>query len=314
MTIKPNVSKWLSIILGVFFVVAGIGKMLDTKTFINDVIGYGIPEKLATIGILVPTFEVVLGLMLIFLIRSKEMALTSLVSLVLFTLGFAYGHFVQGAEDCGCFGAIDALATPPWVSFLRNFILMAMSFLLMKNPIKSMHVPTWKWGVTVAAILISGTWSGVTSKGATPDTATGVAAAVEPTNPYANDPMLNQKIESTALATVGTFDPSKSYLVFVFSPTCPHCWDASENVKAYKESGVVDEIYGVVSDMNQGGLPMYVERFQPNFVPKVVPQADIIRMTNAYPKIFYVRNNTIKYIMSSDIKSPWTMSQFLRGL
>ena len=314
MTIKPNVSKWLSLILGVFFIVAGIGKMLDTKTFIDDVIGYGIPDKLATIGILVPTFEIILGLMLLFLIRSKDMAVISLVSLILFTLGFAYGHFVQGAEDCGCFGAIDALATPPWVSFLRNFILMAMSFLLMKNPIKSTHVPTWKWGVTVAAILISGIWSGVSSKDASSVAVENNQTNNPSTNPFVNDPMLNQKIESTALASVGSFDPDKSYLVFVFSPTCPHCWDATENVKAYKESGIVDDIYGVVSDMNQGGLPMYVERFQPNFVPKVVPQADIIRMTNAYPKIFYVRNNTIKYIMSSEIKSPWTMSQFLRGL
>src|SRR5690606_41775992 len=63
------------------------------------------------------------------------------------------------------------------------------------------------------------------------------------------------------------------YLVFVFSPPCPHCWDATENVKSYKEIGLVDEIYGVVVQGAQG-TPMYVERFKPNFEIKEIPQAD----------------------------------------
>jgi hypothetical protein len=314
MTIKPTYAKAISFILGLFFIVSGIGKMLETHVFVTDVIGYGIPEKLAQLGILVPTFEIILGLMLVFFVRSKDMALVSLVTLVIFTLGFAYGHLFAGVEDCGCFGAFEALATPPWVSFLRNFILIAMAFLLMKNPIKhSGVVQQWQWASMIVALLVSGIWSGQTSVDPVVNTAAGNTANASSALEALNDPLLNKNVSQTALSSVGVFDENKRYLVFVFSPTCPHCWDATENVKAYKEVGLVDEVYGVVVQGAQGSA-MYVERFKPNFEIKEIPQADILRLTNAYPKIFYVTRNTIKNIQYSDIKSPWTMFQTFMSL
>ncbi len=314
MTIKPTYAKAISFILGLFFIISGIGKMLETHVFVSDVVSYGIPEKLANLAILIPTFEIILGLMLLFFIRSRDMALISLVTMVIFTLGFAYGHFVEGVEDCGCFGAFEALSTPPWVSFLRNFILIAMAFLLMKNPIKhSGVVQQWQWASMIVALLVSGIWSGQTSVDPVVNTAGANATNASSSLEALNDPLLNKNVSQTALSSVGTFEENKRYLVFVFSPTCPHCWDATENVKAYKEVGLVDEIYGVVVQGAQG-TPMYVERFQPNFEIKQIPQADILRLTNAYPKIFYVTRNTIKNIQYSDIKSPWTMFQTFMSL
>ena len=314
MTLKQSHAKIISFILGVFFIVSGIGKMLETHVFVSDVVSYGIPEKLAQLGILVPTFEIVLGLMLLFFIRSKDMAIVSLVTLIIFTLGFAYGNIFEGVEDCGCFGAFEALATPPWLSYLRNFILIAMAFLLMKNPIKSSSVvQQWQWASMIVALLVSGIWSGQTSVdpvvNSSGDGATNASSALE----ALNDPLLNKNVSQTALSSVGTFEEGKRYLVFVFSPTCPHCWDATENVKSYKEIGLVDEIYGVVVQGAQG-TPMYVERFKPNFEIKEIPQADILRLTNAYPKIFFVTRNTVKNIQYSDVKSPWTMFQTFMSL
>jgi hypothetical protein len=314
MTIKSSYAKAISFILGLFFIVSGIGKMLETHVFVTDVVSYGIPEKLAQLGILIPTFEIILGLMLVFFIRSKDMALISLITLVFFTIGFAYGHLFAGVEDCGCFGAFEALATPPWVSFLRNFILIAMSFLLLKNPVKhSGVIQQWQWASMIVALLVSGIWSGQTSVDPVVNTAGANASNASSSLEALNDPLLNKNVSQTALGSVGTFEENKRYLVFVFSPTCPHCWDATENVKAYKEVGLVDEIYGVVVQGAQG-TPMYVERFQPNFEIKQIPQADILRLTNAYPKIFYVTRNTIKNIQYADIKSPWTMYQTFMSL
>ena len=309
MTLKPTYAKGISFILGLFFIVSGIGKMLETHVFVTDVVSYGIPEKLAQLGILVPTFEIILGLLLVFFVRSKDTALVSLITLVIFTLGFAYGHFFAGVEDCGCFGAFEALATPPWVSFLRNFLLIAMSFLLLKNPVKHSGVlQQWQWATMIVALLVSGIWSGQTSVDAVVNTSGANTQNASNALEALNDPLLNKNVSQTALSTVGTFDEGKRYLVFVFSPTCPHCWDATENVKAYKEIGLVDEIYGVVVAGAQG-TAMYAERFKPNFEIKEIPQADILRLTNAYPKIFFVTRNTIKNIQFSDIKSPWTMYQ-----
>ncbi len=314
MTIKPTYAKAISFILGLFFIIAGAGKMLETHKFVSDMISYGIPDKLADLAILVPTFEIILGLMLVFFIRSKDMAVVSFVTMILFTIGFGYGYLVGGAEDCGCFGAFEALATPPWVSFLRNFILIAMSFLLMKNPIKhSGAVQQWQWATMVVALLISGVWSGQTSVDPVVNSAAGNTQNASSALEALNDPLLNKNVSQTALGSVGTFEENKRYLVFVFSPTCPHCWDATANVKAYKEIGLVDEIYGVVVQGTQG-TPMYVERFKPNFEIKEIPQADILRLTNAYPKIFYVTRNTIKNIQYSDVKSPWTMFQTFMSL
>lgn len=314
MTIKPSYAKGISFILGLFFIIAGIGKMLETHVFVTDMVSYGIPDKLATLAILVPTFEIILGLFLIFFIRSKDMGTVSFVTMILFTIGFGYGYFFGGVEDCGCFGAFEALATPPWVSFVRNFILIAMSFLLMKNPIKNLGaVHQWQWATMIVALLVSGIWSGQTSVDPVVNTAGSNATNPSSALEGLNDPLLNKNVSQTALSIVGNFDESKRYLVFVFSPTCPHCWDATENVKSYKEVGLVDEVYGVVVQGTQG-TPMYIERFRPNFEIKEIPQADILRLTNAYPKIFYVTRNTIKNIQYADIKSPWTMYQTFMSL
>lgn len=311
MNIKPHHAKIVSFILGVFFIVAGIGKMLETHVFVTDIESYGIPDKLSWIAILVPTFEVMLGFLLVFFIQNKQTSLVSLVTMVLFTLGFAYGHFVSGAEDCGCFGAFEALSTPPWVSFLRNFILIAMSFLLFKNPVKNTNViPQWQWAVMLVSLLVSGIYSGQTS--VAPTTAnTSDAASTPLTDP--NDPLLNKNVSQTPLNDLASFEQDKRYLVFIFSPSCPHCWDATENVKAFKESGLVDEIYGMVSQeaIYAKDVPMYKERFKPNFEVTLIPHNSLLQMTNAFPKILFIKNNTVKYIMSSDIKSPWTMYQML---
>ncbi len=311
MTIKQTHSMVISVVLGVFFIVSGVGKMMDVSTFIAGIVSYGIPDKLAALGILLPTFEILLGLALIFMIRNKDMALVSLVALIVFTLGFAYGYFFEGVEDCGCFGAIEALQTPPWVSFLRNIILIGMSFLLWKNPVKSKGaIPQWQWAAMVVALLVSGIWSGQTSVDAVVNT--GVSADGTPDPSLAlNDPLMNKNVSQTALASLTNFEANRRYLVFIFSPTCPHCWDATENVKAYKETGLVDEVIGVIAVGSQG-LEVYNERFRPNFEVRQVPTNDILRLTEGYPKALFIRNNTVMNIQYANIKSPWTMYQSLR--
>src|ERR1035437_4601779 len=120
--------NFYSMIIGVLFIISGLGKAVDVAGFTTLIGQYGL-AFFAPLAPVIILFEILLGLSLLLLFNPKRDSIVAHCMLIIFTLLFAFAHFVYKVNDCGCFGAIRNTNFPPIISFIRNFILIGMSFL-----------------------------------------------------------------------------------------------------------------------------------------------------------------------------------------
>ena len=88
----------LSVVLGTIYIVSGFSKAIDVNQFSNTIKDYGF----GTLSFLAPViviFEILLGVALVFNIKTKTAALASLVTIVLFSLVFIYAQIFKGVEN-----------------------------------------------------------------------------------------------------------------------------------------------------------------------------------------------------------------------
>ncbi|HTY60362.1 MAG TPA: MauE/DoxX family redox-associated membrane protein [Bacteroidota bacterium] len=283
-------ARVLAIVLGVFYITSGVGKLLDVLAFFMSIYNYGVPgDALTYVAIAVPPVEILLGFGLLLFVRTRVLALVSMIFLVLFTAGYAYAHFANGLNHCGCFGVISALDTTPLVSFGRNILFLGLSFLLFRRPVPPSPAP-WRLGflslVGAASFALSG------------------LSLVYPI--YSSEPWLNKKIQDTPLGPLVHTSPDSTYLVFAMSVTCPHCWNATENVKAYKTMQRVHEIValGIGTD---SAAAIYKSHFNPNFDVRLITAKQMGEITGGgIPKLFFVRHDSVVRTENREIPSPWS--------
>ena len=123
------------ILVGVCFIFSGFVKAVDpwgTALKVNEYLSiYGI-EWLSPISMIFSIWlcgaELMMGLMLLFRVRTRLISIFALVSMSFFTLLTFLSATWIPVEDCGCFG--DALKLSPWETFLKNLIIMPMVFII----------------------------------------------------------------------------------------------------------------------------------------------------------------------------------------
>jgi hypothetical protein len=236
--------------------------------------------------------EILLGLFLILLINPKRYSLFSFVLLVIFTISFAFAHFKNGVNDCGCFGTLQRSNFPPIFSFIRNFVLIIMTIVVwIKYPKEEIGTSKWKkyliWLVICPAIFISG----FTFK-----TPFFLKSKTE------THKFQNQNIKNTELSKYIKTSPDSTYLIFCFSYTCPHCWNSIENLRQYKKSNTVDNVvsFGTGADSSK----LFFERnFNPDFYIKDLSLDAMQKLTNFFPTTFYVKHDSIKAVILGELPS-----------
>jgi uncharacterized membrane protein YphA (DoxX/SURF4 family) len=287
-----------SIVLGGFFMLSGIGKMMNTLEFTKNMLSYGL-GFLAYTAPLICVGEILLGLLLILQVNNRRYALFSIASLSLFTLAFLYGFTFSHIENCGCFGEISLLDSGPLVSFTRNGVLLAISGFLYRFTEESQVqvVPVWKKTFLIVVSSLSLVLSGYTM----------------------NEPLLNSSafldkaVSETPLNKFIHPSNDSTYLVFVFSYGCTHCWDATENVKRYLSSGSVDRVIGITWK-NVKMKQAYLDRFTPAFSITELPVDEKMIIAKALPTAYFIQKGIIREVMSPVVFSPYTFNSYYPGL
>lgn len=117
--------------MGLVFIFSGFVKVIDpwgTALKVNEYLSiYGMewltPASM-TFSIWLCGAELMMGLMLLFRVRTRLISIFALVSMSFFTvLTFLSATWIP-VEDCGCFG--DALKLTPWETFFKNLIILPM--------------------------------------------------------------------------------------------------------------------------------------------------------------------------------------------
>lgn len=122
-------------IVGLIFAFSGFVKAVDpwgTALKVNEYLSiYGF-EQLSGVSMVFSIWlcgaELMMGLMLLFKVRTRLVSIFALISMIFFTvLTFLSATWIP-VEDCGCFG--DALKLTPWETFAKNVVILPMIFLV----------------------------------------------------------------------------------------------------------------------------------------------------------------------------------------
>lgn len=282
--------RLLEIILGTFFLLSAIGKMADAAYFGELISSYGFDwfSILAPIIILVEFFT---GACLILQVYVRAGTLISIIMLVAFTAAFSYAHFVNGIEDCGCFGHLGT-KTPVWITYLRNGILLLFALTIWIRDNKQYErAHRHKFALcfllpimTVAVFWTGHTWqlsSFYVNRFARPHRLIGLDI---------NKTLLNQYI---------SLSKDSTYIVWVFSYTCSSCINSIENIKQYQD-GVADKFIALSVTDDEDGRKR--ELLDITFDPIEVGDG-LVGFIEVVPTLLYIEEGKIKYVIEHSVPS-----------
>lgn len=294
-----RILNFYSIVIGIIFIISGAGKVIDTTGFSNLIYQYGF-KYLMILSPLIVITEVLLGLLLILLINPKRYSFFSFILLIVFTLAFTYAHFKNGINDCGCFGTLQPSNIPPFITFIRNLILLIMSFIVWRKYPESnfrQHAK-WKKYVIITLMSLAIFISGFTFK---------IPAFFQ--NNSGEHRYLNQHIINTEFSNYIQTEIGNSYLIFCFTYKCPHCWNSIGNLHQFIKSSTIDSVIvfgsGEPDDENY-----FHQNFHPDFAITDLPAETMSEIVDFVPTAFYVKNDTIKVIIQSELPSPVTFNEY----
>lgn len=106
------------------------------------------------LGILLSTFEFVLGAVLILNIRTRITSWVVLIFMGFFTLLTLYLAFENPVHDCGCFG--DAIVMTNWQTFWKNAVIMVfvVFIFLQRHHFQTPYSRVQELGLTVSTVVI----------------------------------------------------------------------------------------------------------------------------------------------------------------
>ena len=115
---------------------------------------------------------------------------------------------------------------------------------------------------------------------------------------------LNKSIIDTDLSKyIKTFQDS-TYLIFIFSYSCPHCLNSIENLRQYSKSKTVDRIFTLATGDKNTKL-YFDQNFHPDFYIKDLSFDAINKITDALPTAFFIKHDTIRVVIQSALPSPY---------
>ena len=278
-----KINKILSMIVGLFFYVSGMGKLFNVVAFQYLITQYGL-NSFHVLAPFIIILEIMIGVSLILQIRVKLVSILASVMLLIFTSAFVYANIKNGITDCGCFGAISFLDEKPLITYIRNLVLLLMLGWLIINSECDREVASWKKSVALIIFFPICFISGMSYK----PLAFSENKNHEFENKHVDDTEINRFVKQDG----------KSKLVFFFSYDCPHCLNSIENYKSFYEKDRVDTTlaYALVSVDNRNDSMVNVIKSYYSDV-RVEEIDENIDFVNVYPTSFYIEDDTVKKVI-----------------
>jgi len=125
------------LLLGGFFLIAGILKVLDPATFQHEIIAYQLVNYPVSylMAYFLPYLEIVLGLGVLLKLRIEAALVIIIGLLFVFILALAW-TWMKGIDiQCGCLGKVDFIDGQP-AAILRDLFLMLVAIMVYKFAIQ----------------------------------------------------------------------------------------------------------------------------------------------------------------------------------
>ena len=278
------------LISGAVFLLSGIFKSISISDFSDLILQYGF-ANLQFLAPLIVLAEVMIGLLLIFNLWARFISAVAVSLLCVFSVLYAYGLFFHGIEDCGCFGRVAILNTSPTFTFIRNAVLVFMLVMIWRRSENECKANYSIAGIVLSVMCITSFMSGNTFQHKRNSSKKGYHSIA---------------VKDTALKDFITTSKDSTYLVFAFTYSCPHCLNSIENLKKYESSGAVDKVIGLA--IKDPAERIFRGNFNPEFHIKNYEAEDLIQLTNAFPKAYYIKNDSIQMELSGQLPCAYVFS------
>jgi len=285
-------SRISTTVLGLMFLVSAFAKAWDAESFAELLLQYG-PAWFSVGAPIIICMECLLGVALLTRFRPRHAAVAGDIFLVLVSYIFAYGLAAKGIEDCGCFGFLSKLHTgKPWMTFVRNAVFIAVSIpaIIDKQAQKERYV------------LPKGVAAMVTVAAACFITGLAMRRTFElPDLPSVHTDSRQQTMEK--LNAIYPFSADSSYVVYLFSFTCPHCQNSFANVQQYEQLHVVDKVVGIAVE-NDEARERFYRLYKPEIDILTIPNDQMSDITGSLPILLLIEGDTIQNAQSGSVTSP----------
>ena len=293
----PKYLPVVTTLLGVFFLLSGFGKALDIAQFTTTIADYGLPQLEPLAPVLI-AIEIGLGVAFLLQVRLKEMTLLSLALLATLTALFAYGYLVHNITSCGCFGALETVQMPAWLSFVRNLLLMGVVVWLYRHaPVTSSSASRIRVRIALGAAALAFVVSGSAYATRYSSSKVGVARG--------------QLLRTSLLAPYLPASSDSTYVVFIFSPACAHCEDMTPTVASYRTSGLAARIIALHPPIDAMEQQRYMQRFNPPFNLRTVARDSLYAITYHVPLAIVVSKGIVTQVLGPVMPSASTLKKLL---
>lgn len=267
----PKAARWAAVAVGVLFLVAGFGKILEPYGFYSALASYGVTGGVRyPLAILLPATELMLGIMLVAGWKRRQAAIVAAAFFVVFIAAIGNGWSQGTLEECGCFGPF--LQRSPRDALLIDLVFLGLSlFAGGWLPSRSPALAGWR-AITLlfVGVLGMGVVSSVLLGGG------GGVAAVAP--------------------AMDAVDLSRGeHLLYLFHYECPHCAEMSPRVAAYGRDPALPPVIGFTFRTPQRELDAYLEHYDLRIPAQVLSGTTFGSITGegAVPQLVYVRGGAI---------------------
>ena len=283
-------------ILGLVFVVSAFAKAWEADVFALTLLGYG-PEWFGIWAPVIIVIEVVLGMCLLIDIQPRKSAIAADVFLVAVSAVFAYGVVAKGMEDCGCFGALERYYTAkPWMTFARNAVLIGLTIPILIKGKKGQkqegtrHLPQ-KLIAMMAVVAVACFICGLAMKSSFRLPEIGREEEEDKIG-------MCEKLER-----IYSLSADSSYMVYLFSYTCPYCQNSYANVMQYGEMGLVDKVVGVAVE-DAEARARFERIYGCEMEVREIAKDSMSAITHELPVAVVIRKGEIEEIKRGMIASP----------
>lgn len=229
---QRRIARYAAFGLGLVFLYAGTLKVGDPWSFLGSLPAYGAPSFLRLpVTVMMPTIEIVLGIMLVFGWRLRESSLAAAGLLAVFGGFIAYGWSMGTLQDCGCFG--PGLERTPPEALAQDAVMFGMAVLGMlwapaagKLSFTRLQMGTLATAAVASVAMIGGTLM------ADPGTLEERIAAAEP------------QVGNQAPSLEDLDLRSRDVFLYLFHPDCPHCVENGPQMARIASDPDLPEVIG----------------------------------------------------------------------
>lgn len=278
-------------ILGLMFLFSAFAKAWDAEAFADMLLQYG-PQWFSIGAPIIIMAESVLGMALVLQIKTRWSAIFADCFLVIVSAIFAYGVLAKGIQDCGCFGVFSKLFTgKPWVTFVRNALFVAISIPAILDSNRKVRYVYPKVCLTIVVAAMACFVCGLSMR---KSYKLPKISQVKPNNRSKVMEKLNE---------IYSFNSDSTYVVYLFSFTCPHCQNSFANVQQFQQFNVADKVIGIAVE-DQEAQERFYRIYKPEIDIITIPKEQMEQITNQLPIGMSIRENSIKKAEVGFITSP----------